>query len=92
MHHVAGDSSEPMTQVRAPFTPEQVRNLFAYQQAGRFHPFTCGNRGDGKHYENGIDLGGLIPTVRGWVCMYCDYKQDWAHEFMTQEQSKDMNI
>lgn len=65
------------------FTPEQVKKLDAYQKAGEFHPFTCPNRGDGNHFENGIDLGGLIPTVRGWICQSCEYTQDWAHGFMT---------
>ena len=46
------------------------------------HPFTCPNRGDGKHFDNGIDKGALIPTVRGWICQCCDYTQDWAHDFM----------
>jgi hypothetical protein len=65
------------------FTPEQVANLDAFQKRGRFHPFTCPNRGDGRHFHNGIDHGVLIPTVRGWICQCCDYTQGWAHDFMT---------
>lgn len=72
------------------FTPDEVAAMDAYQRGtgkwaepfARMHPFTCANRGDGKHRDNGIDLGGLIPTVRGWICQFCDYKQDWAHGFM----------
>lgn len=69
------------------FTPKQVASLWEFQQSGYFHPFTCPDRGDGRHFENGIDLGGLIPTVRGWICQCCDYTQDWAHEGMLSGQS-----
>lgn len=71
-----------MKQIRAPFTPAQVKALWRYQRANVFHPFTCANRGDGNHFDNGIDLGGLIPTVNGWICQCCDYRQAWAHDFM----------
>lgn len=64
------------------FSADEVKHLDDYQRSGRFHPFTCANRGDGNHRENAIDLGGLIPTTRGWICQYCDYTQDWAHDFM----------
>ena len=79
------------------FTPEQVQNLHRHQFGpfdpmivdgnigGGFtqmHPFTCPNRGDGHHFDNGSDLGALVPTVRGWICQSCDYTQSWAHEFM----------
>lgn len=26
----------------------------------------------------------LIATKEGWICPVCNYKQDWAHKFMTQ--------
>lgn len=64
------------------FTPDEVVNLDKYQREGRFHGFTCGNRGDSNHRVVGGDKGLLIPTVQGWVCQFCDYTQDWAHEFM----------
>ena len=67
------------------FTSEEVKNLDQAQKSGMFHPFTCPNRGDGNHFDNGIDLGGLIPTVRGWICQCCDYTQDWAHPQMTKK-------
>ena len=56
-----------------PFSEEQVRGLNAYQDAGRFHPFTCGN--DSRHAN-------LVATTDGWVCPDCSYTQDWAHGFM----------
>lgn len=72
--------------ILAPFTVAQVVNLDAYQQSWRFHPFTCPNRGDGKHGTNAVDLGALVPTtsVHGWICPYCDYTQNWAHAFMAE--------
>jgi hypothetical protein len=44
-----------------------------------FHPYTCANRGDGDHETIGSDLGMLVPTVKGWICPFCDYRQEWAH-------------
>jgi len=69
------------------FTAEEVVNLDNYQKGGSFHPFTCGNRGDGNHPLHNGDNGVLTPTVRGWICQFCDYTQDWAHPFMKQKQS-----
>lgn len=75
--------SDTSGKVTAPFSADQVEALDKFQREGRrFHPFTCGNRGDGNHRVNDIDLGGLIPTTRGWICQYCGYTQDWAHAFM----------
>lgn len=66
------------------FTPEQVIRLNDYQSSGMFHPFTCGSgeRCDASHGGDKGDGGILVATVRGWICPWCDYKQDWAHEFM----------
>ena len=63
------------------FTPEEVKSLNEYQQAGYFHPFTCGsgNRTD-KHHLDGEGL--LVATENGWVCPYCNYVQNWAHDSM----------
>lgn len=57
------------------WTPDQVVQMNRHQREGKFHPYTCANRGDGNHRGEGI----LVPTVRGWVCQYCDYTQTWAH-------------
>lgn len=70
------------------FTPDQVVALEQYQRGEgrwstyRMHPFTCPNRGDGKHRPNAVDLGALVPTIRGWICPYCDYIQVTAHDHM----------
>lgn len=68
---------------KSPWTPEDVVRLNEYQNAGRFHPFTCPNRSEGHGEFNG-DLGALVATVRGWICPFCDYTQDWAHGFMAK--------
>lgn len=69
-------------QIRAPFTDDQVAALNAFQDSGVFHPFTCGNcRTD------------LIATKDGWKCPDhdCDYKQDWAHAFMADPKTLDLD-
>ena len=78
-----------MDRITAPFTPDQVIGLWNYQfvrgkwrDMGGGHPFTCGNRD--KHPDFDPDKGILIPTTRGWVCMFCDYTQNWAHKFMSE--------
>jgi hypothetical protein len=45
------------------------------------HPFTCGsgNRIDAAHLDR---EGVLFATPNGWICPYCDYRQNWAHDFM----------
>lgn len=59
------------------FTREEVRNLDAWQK-GPVHPFTC------AQCEGGVSL---IPTVYGWICQFCDYRQGWAHPFMLNGQA-----
>lgn len=68
--------------VRAPFTPEQVDALNAYQRDGWMHPFTCGPCRDTLGTDDGLNDRLLVATVKGWICPTCDYTQDWAHEFM----------
>lgn len=75
------------------FTPQEVEKLWQHQFGPwrkfgdtdstlpyRMHPFTCANRSD--HPVVAGDRGVLVPTVRGWICPFCDYTQDWAHDFM----------
>lgn len=62
----------------APWTPDEVLSLQQFQNTPEFHEFTCLHRGDGNHRGDGA----LTPTVRGWICPYCDYTQNWAHGFM----------
>jgi len=75
----------------APWTPDEVAGLNAWQSDPRVHPFTCGgDRMDEAHraYQaaHGGDFGQLVATPEGWTCPVCDYRQTWAHSFMTQEQ------
>ncbi len=73
--------TEGLRVVRAPFSSDQVLSLNAFQGHRGWHPFTCPNRGDGKH-EMTTDLGVLVALKEGWVCLDCDYAQDWAHAWM----------
>jgi hypothetical protein len=70
-----------MSKSTAPWTAEQIENINRYQHSGVFHEFTCGsgNRTDEKHLDGN---GTLVATEEGLHCPYCDYKQDWVHEFM----------
>ena len=72
-----------MNKIVPPWTDEQVIALNTFQQADQFHPFTCANRGDGKHIYTS-DYGILIATTDGWGCPSCDYTQDWAHAWMAE--------
>lgn len=73
-----------MTELRsqAPWSPDEVESLNGYQAAGMMHPFTCPNRGDGRHGYASGDLGALYATTDGWACWFCDYQQTWAHPWM----------
>lgn len=62
------------------FTPEEVESLNDYQKAGIFHPFTCGGNRTDKNHLDGEGL--LVATEAGWYCPYCDFKQNWAYDFM----------
>lgn len=72
--------------VFAPFAPDQVASMNAYQVSGVMHPFTC----SGGHAPHGADAGdaghrvGLVASASGWDCPAagCTYRQDWAHAFM----------
>lgn len=70
-----------------PWTDEQVQSLNAYQRAGFMHPFTCPNRSDGQHRNDGSDLGTLVAGTDGWWCRDCEYTQRWAHAFMADPRS-----
>jgi hypothetical protein len=77
--HFLGKRTNAMK--RAPFTVDEVASLNAYQQSGAFHPFTCGsgNRTDTRHLDG---EGLLVASTDGWRCPFCDYTQDWCHEWM----------
>jgi hypothetical protein len=55
------------------FTDDECFNMNAWQHDNSVHPFTCGN--DSRHRP-------LIATRTGWRCADCDYRQNWAHDFM----------
>lgn len=62
--------------IKTKWTPEQVAALNKWQHNHRFHPFTCGS--DSRHRV-------LVATENGWICKDCDYRQDWAHDFMGRD-------
>lgn len=67
-----------MAKITAPFTIAEVQGL-ALWQASQSHPFTCAFFDPDDHPH---DNPALVPTVRGWICPFCCYTQDWAHDFM----------
>jgi len=62
------------------WTQEQVDALNRLQQIKMYHPYTCPNRGDGKHEEGKRDLGLLVATTKGWLCPDCGYRQNLVHD------------
>lgn len=63
----------------APWADEQVETLNRLQRGELYgHPYTCPNRGDVPHHDNGNDKGCLVATKNGWWCPDCGYTQDWA--------------
>lgn len=71
-----------MTTIHAPWTDEQVERLNQYQQAGRFHPYTCPGRDDDADDDaDDCPDRNLIATTDGWVCQCGAYRQTWAHGF-----------
>jgi len=74
--------------IKAPWTPDFVRLLQLRQLDNYSHPYTCGHRSEGVHLATDTgDVGLLVPTIRGWICPYCDYTQDWA--FAPYEEHKE---
>jgi hypothetical protein len=57
----------------APFTPDEVASLDAFQRSGVWNPFTC--RDEACRRE-------LVATEAGWNCPACPYTQDWAYTWM----------
>ncbi len=60
------------SEVFAPFSPDQVEALNAYQKLGYVHPYTCGRC-----------LAKLVAKADGWHCTApgCTYTQQWAHAY-----------
>lgn len=59
----------------APFSPDQVRWINAYQDSGAFHPLTCLK----PHRDRN-----LIAQTDGLICPnhpQCDYIQTWVPDF-----------
>lgn len=65
--------------IYAPFTEDEVEALRFWQDSQLTPEFTCRNRHDEHHTEY---RGNLRPTVNGWICLACDFTQDWAYASM----------
>lgn len=72
-----------MTKVLAPWTAEQVIALNRWQNCDYVHPFTCGSDHRDQKHADGAAV--LVATTEGWICPFCTYRQDWAHDFMFQD-------
>ncbi|MFI5107277.1 MAG: hypothetical protein ACHP78_00360 [Terriglobales bacterium] len=82
----ASVAPEPAKRV---FTPEEVKSLNAFQRAGVRHPYTCGwDHRDANHLDG---EGVLLATERGWICLYCDYTQEWASSSMKNWRWKEIH-
>jgi hypothetical protein len=83
-----GLKNKIMEQIKAPFTPEQVKNLNVYQQLGHMHPFTGTGMADTEGHKSRSNCPDqeclLKATTDGWVCPCGQYKQNWAHAFMAE--------
>jgi hypothetical protein len=89
-----------MARIEAPFSPEQVLMLKAWQEGNKTfkmdlagdiiyvpaHPFTCCGHEGCKRSEREDD-GVLVPTELGWTCPCGKYKQYWCHDFMVDQKS-----
>lgn len=58
-----------MSQIKAPFTKEQIENLKEWQTCGMCHPYTCCDHIVMKVKEEGL------------YCPRCGMVQTWAHDF-----------
>ena len=62
-----------------PWPLEVVARLNRWQSAGMTHPFTC----PGKE---GCPKRELTATEEGWTCACGDYRQEWAHASMAEQE------
>ncbi len=76
--------------VHAPWTPEQVEKVAAWQDGQWGHPFTCERDvTDVPHrlYQavHGGDFGALEATSDGLRCPVCGYVQPWVWSWILSE-------
>lgn len=73
------------TEIRAPFTQEQVDQINR-SQSGGMHPFTCCSPEEiqGCTRASGETQGILSCGTEGLVCPCGEYRQEWVHRRMTE--------
>ena len=74
-----------MSDIKSPFTKEEVDKLNKFQNSGEFHPFTCDRVSQKCETKTSKKEGILIATEMGWICPCGEYKQYWAHDFMIKD-------
>jgi hypothetical protein len=75
-----------MSEIKAPFTPDQVNSLNEFQKSGVMHPFT-GNNDMLPDDEQDI----LVAAEDGWHSLNDpNYFQDWAHDWMADWSWKEL--
>lgn len=75
----------------APWTVPQATSLNHFQVSGVMHPFTCPRRGELPHRDTAGDVGVLVALVSGWTCVDCNYRQDWAWQWMVDGSWRQMH-
>lgn len=72
-----GEDLVELKKVEAPWTPEQLAELAAWQGNPAGHPYTCGSS---RHDVPDGPRPPLIADRYGWTCPDpdCDYRQGWA--------------
>ena len=72
-----------MAKVWAPFTPDQVASINAYQAADMFHPFTCPDDDCRSAPESRYaPMVATTGNLNGMTCPHCGRMQMWVHSSM----------
>ncbi|MBO3272149.1 hypothetical protein [Hymenobacter defluvii] len=79
-----------MEKLHAPWSPEQVQLINAYQQSGSPLRLLCPHRSDAvgdtlfQALAPRTNKGLLHATAAGLRCSYCQHVQEWCWAFMTK--------
>lgn len=73
-----------LTEIKAPFTPEQVLNIQDYQNRSGCLAFCCEETGESCEVKRKEGEGILQVCKEGLVCPCGKEKQDFAFDFMAR--------